>query len=287
MRPRFTGFISCILASALPWMLFTQAAASSFSYIAERDADFESVGTNSLRDHSDNDLDKPNKYFHESKISSHYDGRFVEKPLPYSIRQAHLKALIRTYLWCMKDIGVETFIMHGTLLGWWWNRKIMPWDTDVDVVVTETSLHHMAAYYNMTVHHYKPHGLESDRSYLLEVNINYSNSSQDPDNHVDARWIDTDTGLFIDITTIRHDKPAEGQGPNGMLMIKDNHHYVYDDIFPLRDSIFEGCIVKIPFAYPEILAVYIVHPCVSIALDAIHTSSCIEFFLYCRAGRRL
>nr|POE62962.1 protein mnn4 [Quercus suber] len=154
----------------------------------------------------------------------------------------------------MKDIGVETFIMHGTLLGWWWNRKIMPWDTDVDVVVTETSLHHMAAYYNMTVHHYKPHGLESDRSYLLEVNINYSNSSQDPDNHVDARWIDTDTGLFIDITTIRHDKPAEGQGPNGMLMIKDNHHYVYDDIFPLRDSIFEGCIVKIPFAYPEILA---------------------------------
>nr|POE68817.1 protein mnn4 [Quercus suber] len=194
-----------------------------------------------------------NKYFHESKIDSHYDGRFAERPLPYQERHTELRTLIKTYLSCMNDIGVETFIMHGALLGWWWNQKIMPWDSDVDVVVTEAANRHMAMNYNMTVHHYKLPGLESGRDYLLEVNPHYNDSSLDPSNQIDARWIDTHTGLFIDITTIRRDKSAEARAHDGMLMIKDNHHYAYDDIFPLRDSILEDCPVKVPFAYPEIL----------------------------------
>jgi hypothetical protein len=24
----------------------------------------------------------------------------------------------------MADMGVETWIMHGTLLAWWWNQKV-------------------------------------------------------------------------------------------------------------------------------------------------------------------
>jgi hypothetical protein len=32
--------------------------------------------------------------------------------------------LIQTYLATFADIGVETWIMHGSLLGWWWNRKV-------------------------------------------------------------------------------------------------------------------------------------------------------------------
>lgn len=24
----------------------------------------------------------------------------------------------------MNDLGVETWIMHGSLLGWWWNQKV-------------------------------------------------------------------------------------------------------------------------------------------------------------------
>ena len=36
--------------------------------------------------------------------------------------------------------------MHGTLLGWYWNRKVMPWDSDLDVMVSEKSLHFLASY---------------------------------------------------------------------------------------------------------------------------------------------
>ena len=24
----------------------------------------------------------------------------------------------------MADLGAETWIIHGTLLGWWWNRRV-------------------------------------------------------------------------------------------------------------------------------------------------------------------
>ena len=39
-------------------------------------------------------------------------------------RKIHLVALIQTYLSTMADLGAETWIMHGTLMGWWWNRKV-------------------------------------------------------------------------------------------------------------------------------------------------------------------
>ena len=31
---------------------------------------------------------------------------------------------MQSYLSTMTDIGVDTWIIHGTLLGWWWNRQV-------------------------------------------------------------------------------------------------------------------------------------------------------------------
>ncbi|KAK5165904.1 mannosyltransferase [Saxophila tyrrhenica] len=70
---------------------------------------------------------------------------------------------------------------------------------------------------------------------------------------IDARWNDMDVGLFIDITTLRRNKTADALGTDGAMMVKDKHHYMYDDIFPLRDSVFEGVAVKVPFAYTDVL----------------------------------
>lgn len=154
----------------------------------------------------------------------------------------------------MNDIGAETWIMHGSLLGWWWNRKIMPWDSDIDVQMSEKSMHHLADYYNMTVHHYKLPGIPEGRDYMLEINPHYINgSTADKLNVIDARWVDTETGLFIDITTLRRNETAEALGMTGAMMCKDRHHYMFDDIFPLRESIFEDTPVKIPYAYSELL----------------------------------
>ncbi len=67
---------------------------------------------------------------------------------------------------------------------------------------------------------------------MLEINPRYLIRDQsDRLNVIDARWIDTQSGLFIDITTVRMNltHPA---GP-GILSCKDGHEYRVHFIFRL------------------------------------------------------
>lgn len=85
-------------------------------------------------------------------------------------------------------------------------------------------MHMLASYYNMSTFHYKTLRLPEGRDYLLEVNPNYVNREQtDKLNVIDARWIDTESGLFIDITTVRYNltHPAG----EGILSCKDGHEF--------------------------------------------------------------
>ncbi|KAK0115610.1 hypothetical protein ONS96_014057 [Cadophora gregata f. sp. sojae] len=238
----------------LSWLLALPAVLSTASALAiqRRDADFYSVRTHVHKDMSGKKGDPTDKYFHESIFHPHYDGRFADHQLGYQERKQALSNLIQTYLATFADIGVETWLMHGTLLGWWWNRKILPWDSDLDVQVTEASMHYLASYYNMSVFHYKTPRIPEGRDYMLEVNPHYVNREQSDNlNVIDARWVDTTSGLFIDITTARYNltHPAG----KGMLSCKDGHEYRDSYIFPLRDTYFEGTPAKIPFAYKEVL----------------------------------
>lgn len=49
---------------------------------------------------------------------------FADHELGYVEKKRVLSNLVQTYLATFADIGVETWIMHGSLLGWWWNRKV-------------------------------------------------------------------------------------------------------------------------------------------------------------------
>lgn len=177
----------------------------------------------------------------------------------------------------MHTLGAETWIMHGSLLGWWWNRRIMPWDSDIDVQVSAPALAFLAAHHNMTVHAFedvewlgdvdmrgqdvgvirRSQGVDGDviagkREYLLEINPHWKNGSYaDKHNVIDARWIDMKTGLYIDITSVRWNQSSPMPGT---LYCKDRHHYLSRQIFPLRTSVFEGVPAKIPYAYQELLA---------------------------------
>lgn len=102
--------------------------------------------------------------------------------------------------------------------------QILPWDSDLDVQMSEKSIHFLASYYNMTVFHFKTPRLLKGRDYLLEINPNYVNRDEsDTGNVIDARWIDMTTGLFIDITAVRYDKNHHA-GEN-VLTCKDGHQY--------------------------------------------------------------
>lgn len=135
------------------------------------------------------------------------------------------------------------------------SAQILPWDSDLDVQVSEPGMHFLGDYYNMTEHHYDIPGVPEGRTYMLEINPNYViRSTADRDNVIDARWIDTSSGLFIDITTVRADDERREAGQPGALICKDSHRYDENDIFPLRDSVFEGINVKIPYQYTKLLS---------------------------------
>lgn len=117
-------------------------------------------------------------------------------------------------------VNTTRLTAHPLTITW----QILPWDSDSDVQVSEQSIHYLASYYNMTVFHYKTPRIPEGRDYMLEINPHYVNREQtDKLNVIDARWVDTTSGLFIDITTARynHTHPAG----EGMLSCKDGHEY--------------------------------------------------------------
>lgn len=68
------------------------------------------------------------KYFHEpgnDDILGHYDTRFFTEPVPDKERSETMTHMIRAYLNFFNERGLETWIAHGTLLGWWWNGKVL------------------------------------------------------------------------------------------------------------------------------------------------------------------
>ncbi|KAK8133550.1 Protein MNN4 [Apiospora sp. TS-2023a] len=210
------------------------------------------------------------KYFHEPGGGlelGHYDARFFQGQVPYEEHRAVLRHLIRSYLTTMKELHVETWLAHGTLLGWWWNGQIMPWDYDLDVQMTMTTLHYLGKHFNRTLHTYtyqdnstqnkdgSKKNVTNSNQYLLDINPYYAEPSrQDGRNVIDARWIDTSNGMFIDITALLEQRFADtlGAAP-GIWSCKNYHHYPTTDLWPLRRSEFEGVPASVPYGFDPIL----------------------------------
>lgn len=67
------------------------------------------------------------KYFHEpggTDLANHYDSRYEHGVLSYEEKQDTQIHMMRAYLDFFKKNNVETWLAHGTLLGWWWNGKV-------------------------------------------------------------------------------------------------------------------------------------------------------------------
>ena len=117
------------------------------------------------------------------------------------------------------------------------------------------SLQTLAEEYNSTVWTAIPAGPGPDaepRDYLLDVNPYWMERVHgDGANVIDARFIDTRNGLFVDITALTELEPVNH--PN-IVSCKNYHNYRLKDIYPLRESVFEGTTAKVPFNYRSVLS---------------------------------
>ncbi|KAL2205787.1 hypothetical protein CC79DRAFT_823605 [Sarocladium strictum] len=203
------------------------------------------------------------KYFHEKSGSQaliHYDARyFAGAEVPYERHRYVLNGLITAYLDFFEKQGYETWIAHGTLLGWWWNGRIMPWDLDLDVQVTANTMQYMGDNWNRTEHAWNytvphEHGKHNEivqTKYLFDINPHHNDTEVDRMNIIDARWIDMKTGMYIDLTVLKERKPDTKPG---VWSCTNNHRYQSSDLWPLRVTEFEGVRALIPREFEKILA---------------------------------
>ncbi|MCJ1229755.1 hypothetical protein MMC12_006425 [Toensbergia leucococca] len=215
------------------------------------------------------------KYFHEpggSELLSHYDKRYFHEELSYMEKKDTQLHMIRAYLNMSQENGIETWIAHGTLLGWWWNGKVchpggnaqhaadlsfhtqmLPWDWDIDTQVSTSTLQYLGEHMNRTIHRYTLSDTElpMEREYLLDVNPAIQERERgDGFNIIDARWIDIRNGLYIDITGLSETHPSVQPG---VWVCKNYHRYHTSDLYPMRESVYEGVLAKVPYAYDRIL----------------------------------
>ncbi|KAL9609393.1 MAG: hypothetical protein Q9167_005840 [Letrouitia subvulpina] len=195
------------------------------------------------------------KYFHEpggSDLGNHYDSRFEHGIQDYADKKITQLLMLRAYLTFFHDNHIETWLAHGTLLGWWWNGKMLPWDWDIDTQVSGSTLAYLGQHWNFTKYEY----ISDDdppvrKTYLLDVNpASVERERGNGLNIIDARWIDIANGLYIDITGLSETHPDDQPG---VWSCKNYHRYHTTDLYPMRETLYEGVPAKVPYAYDRIL----------------------------------
>ncbi|KAJ3380464.1 hypothetical protein HDU92_005961 [Lobulomyces angularis] len=147
--------------------------------------------------HEEYDVIESPKYFKEAKYHGHYDEKFFRSTLTDTIKAATLLEILQGFSEFSTTNNILFWISHGTLLGWYWNQKILPWDEDIDLQVPYQHLK------------------------MLKQNV------------IDARFIDVETGLYIDITALSKSSNST------TLSCKSPHQYAYEDIFPVQETVME------------------------------------------------
>ncbi|KAK9449384.1 LicD family-domain-containing protein [Limtongia smithiae] len=199
----------------------------------------------------------PPKYFSEPAIRRkkqwiglHYDKKTFKGELSDEDRATGIRHMLAAWFAFNSDNNIQSWIAHGTLLGWYWNGDPLPWDVDVDVQMFVRTMQEVAHKFNYTTYTYmdddnKPH------KYLIDINPYFIYRSRGNGmNVIDGRFIDTDNGLYIDLTALAEADPI--RHPN-IVSCKNNHKYLIDDIVPLRQTLFINKTTYVPYEFEKIL----------------------------------
>lgn len=234
------------------------------------------------------DISSPPKYFFEARLinheksyalGAHYDWRFFKGLINKSERQAPaLFGLIKAWLAFTNANDFDTWVAHGTLLSWYWSGMSFPWDTDIDVQMPIGQLHRLAREFNQSIIVDLGNGNGEELRYgryFLDISTFIDRRTRgNGNNNIDARFIDMDTGLYIDITglavsdtlaPLEYRKPGVSNnemmahGPkesnmmNKLYNCKNSHFALLSDLSPLKLTSYEGELAYIPNDFQKLL----------------------------------
>ncbi|KAG7661163.1 uncharacterized protein J8A68_005336 [[Candida] subhashii] len=203
----------------------------------------------------------------------HYDWRFFNGALEYDVdgwteqERNHRASIIKERIlraWFRFTIqkGIISWIQHGPVLSWFWNGLLFPIDKDIDIQLPISEMIRLAKDYNYTLVVEDPS--EGYGKYLIDVNTYIHHREINDVNYVEGRFIDIDSGLYIDLTALSKSKSELPQGfwdtamgqlrkrkkqKNDQVEIyneRRKHFYKFKQLSPLTFSQLQGVPVFIP-----------------------------------------
>lgn len=188
-----------------------------------------------------------NKYFKELPYKNHIDRRFGKPNLKFTKNFIinNLYFLLKKLSDICKENDIKLVIAHGTLIGHYFNKKVLPWDDDIDVVLVGESIQKFIKLNTKEL---------SNQYFLLDINPNCINRNiNDRKNVIDARLISKQFGFFIDITFLTLNKFMSGKNKKTIVNCKSPHYYDINDILPLKEDKFNGIDIFVPNNIEKVL----------------------------------
>lgn len=170
-----------------------------------------------------------------------------------------LERLLRNWNRFAEEKGIVSWIMHGPLLSWYWDGLMFPFDVDIDIQMPISELVRLSEFYNQTLVVEDP--TEGYGRYLIDVGTYIHNRDiSHTGNHIDARFVDVDSGIYIDITGLakspanlpeEYEKTPIVQKPkdDGEVEVYNDrrkHFYTFDQLLPLHYSMMGGVPLFVP-----------------------------------------
>lgn len=176
-------------------------------------------------------------------------------------RASVIHHMIRAWFQFAELNNFASWINYGSLLGWAYNGVNMPWDTDVDIQMPIRQIDRLGREFNRLIIIENPR--YGNAKYYLEIAPTYT-AQGNGKNFIDARFIDINSGLYIDISALAHTnfKPPKKlfkglDNPDDLKAItvhcKNWNWHTLDEILPLRHTYFEGGPAYVPYNISGIL----------------------------------
>ncbi|ODQ82068.1 hypothetical protein BABINDRAFT_160265 [Babjeviella inositovora NRRL Y-12698] len=194
-----------------------------------------------------------------------YDWRFFHKKLSTLQHRAALHHTIRAWLSFTHSIGLDTWLSDESLVGWSRNGIVLPWESVVHFELPAADLGRLAASFNHSLIVADP--TEGTGNYLIDVQPYFlararkNNGNASPE-APDARFIDTRTGVYIELSGLlttdkavtvpdqtdgAYQEDARDPAKRGNFLNSGMGHFYHKDmILPLRKTLFEGLLANVP-----------------------------------------
>lgn len=194
--------------------------------------------------------------------SHHLAYPFFKKFISDRERQSVIHHMVRAWFQFAEANGFASWINYGSLLGWAYNGVNMPWDTDIDIQLPIAQIDRLGQEFNRTLVMENPRF--GNAKYMLEVAPTYIRQGNGR-NFIDARFIDINSGLYIDISALSHSTSipppefyeqfnSKDEVAKAMpVHCKNWNWHTLDELLPIRHTYFEGASVYIPHNISSIL----------------------------------